>query len=96
MAYSQFYHFAGSVLYWVNDEYARGYKRVSQSDTSKNPQIVSRNDIFELAWEDKIAGKEIRPIANVTVVEVEPTAEVEESAKDSEPQVETASEEEVA
>lgn len=96
MAYSQFYHFAGSVLYWVNDEYARGYKRVSQSDTSKNPQIVSRNDIFELAWEDKIAGKEIRPIANVTVVEVEPTAEVEESAKDSEPQVEAASEEEVA
>ena len=41
----------------------------------------------------KIAGKEIRPIANVTVVEVEPTAEVEESAKDSEPQVEAASEE---
>lgn len=79
MSYSQFYHFAGSVLYWVNKDYAKGYKNASQKDTSKNAQIVTRNDIFELAWEDYFKGKEIEPIANVTVVEVE------ELAKDTEP-----------
>lgn len=92
MSYSQFYYYAGNVLCWVNKDYAKGYRSASQSDTSKNAQIVTRHDIFELAWEDSFKGKEIEPIVTVTVVEPTTQAEepqVEESAKDSEPEVAT-------
>ena len=90
MTVNHFFSFASAALHFSPTAL---YVKASQSDTSKTRQICDRHDELEARWNELFAN--YVPV-NVTVVEVEPTAEVEESAKDSEPQAEATSEEEVA